>query len=76
MIDDATHFSGGQFVERLTTESAWETIPTLWTTVHTVLSNKLVFYDGSQFRHSIVEICEIHDLEWLSLVHNTTVHLE
>ena len=64
MFDDATHFSAAQFIEPPTTESVWETILTLWATVHTGLSNTVVFDDGSQFRDSSVEICDIHDAEW------------
>ena len=64
MVDDATHFSVAQFVEPLTTESVQETILTLWATVYTGLPNTLVFDDGSQFRDTFVEICEIHDVEW------------
>ena len=64
MIDDETHFSAAQFVERLTIEFFWETIFTLWASVYTGLPNALVFDDGSQFRDILVEICEIHDAEW------------
>ena len=63
MIDDATHFSAAQFVEPFTTESVREIILTLWVTVYTGFPNKLVFDDGSQFRNTFVEICEIHDVE-------------
>ena len=35
IVDDATHFSAAQFVEQLTAESVWVTIPTLWATVYT-----------------------------------------
>ena len=63
MVDDAAHFSAAQFVESLTTESVWETILTLWATVCTGLPNTFVFYDGSEFRDTSVEICETNDVE-------------
>ena len=34
IVDDAIHFSAAQFVELLMTESVWETVLTLWTTVN------------------------------------------
>ena len=64
MVDSATHFSAAQFVEPPTTESVWETILTLWETVYTGLPNILVFDDGSKFRDTFVEICEINVVEW------------
>ena len=64
MVDDTTYLSAAQFVDQLTIESFCETILTLWTTVYTGLPNTLVFDDGSQFRDTVVEICEIHDVEW------------
>ena len=54
MVDDATHFSAAQFFETLITESVWETILTLWTTVYTGLPNTLVFDNGSHFRDTFV----------------------
>ena len=56
MVGDALHFSIAQFVEPLTTESVWETILMLWATIYIGSPNKLVFYDGSQFRDTFVEI--------------------
>ena len=63
MVYDATHFSASLFAEPHTTEAVWETILTLWATVYTDLPDTLVFDDGSQFRDTFVEICEIHDVE-------------
>ena len=64
MVDDATHFGAAQFVGPLTTAPVWETILMLWAAVYTGLPNILGFDDGSQFRDTFVEICEIHDVEW------------
>ena len=64
MVDDAAYFSAAQFVGHLKTVSVWETILTLWATVHTGLPNTLVFDEGTLFRDTFVGIFEIHDIEY------------
>ena len=76
MLDDETHFSAAKFVEPLTSESIWETILTIWITVYTSLPNTVVFDDGSQFKDTFVEMCEIHDVEWQRFGNNITVHFK
>ena len=73
-VDDATYLGAAKFVHPLTVEFVWETILTLWATVYTGLPNTLVCDDGSQFKDTFVEICEIHDAEWKKSGHNTTAH--
>ena len=63
MVYDTTHFSAAQFVEKITIESVWEIILTLWASDYTELPNTLVFDDRSQFRDTFVEIREILDVE-------------
>ena len=63
VVDDATRFIATQLVAALTTKNAMKTILTLRATVCTRLPNILDLDDGSQFRDSFVEICEIHDAE-------------
>ena len=45
MVEDEKHFNAAQYAEPHTAESVWETIITLWATVHTGLPNTLVFDD-------------------------------
>ena len=63
MVDDATQFSATQFVKPLITKSFKKIILTFWAIVYTGQPNTLDFDDGTQFRDTFVEICEIHDVE-------------
>ena len=62
IVDDAMRFSAALFDKPPTPVSIWESILSLLATVYTVLPNILVFDDGSQFKDTFVEICEIYDV--------------
>ena len=64
MVDEATRFPATAFVIPITAECEQETILKLCTNLYTGIPNKLVFDEGSQFRDALVEICELHDVEW------------
>ena len=64
IVNNLMHINAAQFVKSLTTEHVREIILTLWVAVYNELLNTLVFDDGSQFRDTFGEICEIHDVEW------------
>ena len=61
--DDAIRLSAAAFVSPITTESVWWTVLKLWDNLYTGIPNKLVLDEGSQFRATFVDICELHDVE-------------
>ena len=65
MVDEATRVPAAPFVSPITTESVLETILKLWANICTDIPSKLVFDEGSQFRDAFIEICDLHDVEWL-----------
>ena len=61
IVGDATRFSAVELVSPIPAESVREIILKLWANVYTVIPNKSVFDEGSQFRDAFLEICELHD---------------
>ena len=59
VTDDAKNFSVAKFVEPPTSKSVWDIILTVWETAYMEFPKAFVFDEGSQFRYTFVEICEI-----------------
>ena len=64
IVGEARHFFAALFFDPLTTPSIWETILMSWAIVYTELPFISLFDYVLQFRVTLVEIFEIHDVQW------------